>query len=36
MEYYFPENTKFETIDYKVLDENVKALTAEVPVVIVG
>ena len=31
-----PENTKFETIDYKVLDENVKALTAEVPVVIVG
>jgi len=31
-----PENTKFETIDYKVLDENVKALTAEVPVVTVG
>jgi len=31
-----PENTKFETIDYKVLDEPVKALTAEVPVVIVG
>ena len=28
-----PENTKFETIDYKVLDEPVKALTAEVPVV---
>jgi len=31
-----PENTKFETIDYKVLDESVKALTAEVPVVTVG
>jgi DUF1680 family protein len=31
-----PENTKFETIDYKVLDEHVKALTAEVPVVTVG
>ena len=31
-----PPNTKFETIDYKVLDENVKAITAEVPVVIVG
>jgi DUF1680 family protein len=31
-----PENTKFETIDYKVLNENVKALTAEVPVVIVN
>jgi len=31
-----PENTKFETIDYKVLDENVKALSAEVPVVTVG
>ena len=31
-----PENTKFETIDYKVLDEPVKALTAEVPVVTVG
>ncbi|MEP7256165.1 MAG: beta-L-arabinofuranosidase domain-containing protein [Ferruginibacter sp.] len=31
-----PDNTKFETIDYKVLDENVKALTAEVPVVIVS
>ena len=29
-------NTKFETIDYKVMDEQVKALTAEVPVVIVG
>jgi uncharacterized protein len=28
-----PKNTKFETIDYKVLDENIKALTAEVPVV---
>ncbi|MDP9229634.1 MAG: glycoside hydrolase family 127 protein, partial [Bacteroidota bacterium] len=32
----FPENTLFETIDYKVLDEPVKALTAEVPVVLVG
>lgn len=31
-----PEGTNFETIDYKVLDENVKALTAEVPVVIVN
>lgn len=31
-----PENTKFETIDYKVLDENIKALTAEVPVVMVN
>jgi DUF1680 family protein len=31
-----PENTKFETIDYKVLDENVKAITAEVPVVTVS
>ena len=31
-----PENTKFETIDYQVLDEPVKALTAEVPVVTVG
>jgi len=31
-----PENTKFETIDYKVVDESVKALTAEVPVVTVG
>ncbi|HET6721760.1 MAG TPA: beta-L-arabinofuranosidase domain-containing protein [Chitinophagaceae bacterium] len=31
-----PENTKFETVDYKVLDEPVKALTAEVPVVTVG
>jgi DUF1680 family protein len=31
-----PENTKFETIDYKVLDESVKALTAEVPVISVG
>jgi DUF1680 family protein len=31
-----PGNTKFETIDYKVLDESVKALTAEVPVVTVG
>ena len=31
-----PPNTKFEIIDYKVLDEPVKALTAEVPVVSVG
>ena len=31
-----PENTKFEIIDYKVLDETVKALTAEVPVVSVA
>jgi len=31
-----PENTKFETIDHKVLDESVKALTAEVPVITVG
>ncbi|MEQ1796752.1 MAG: beta-L-arabinofuranosidase domain-containing protein [Lacibacter sp.] len=31
-----PSNTKFETIDYKVMDEQVKAITAEVPVVIVG
>ena len=31
-----PESTKFETIDYKVLDESVKALTAEVPVITVG
>lgn len=31
-----PDNTKFETIDYKVLDENVKALTAEVPVVTIS
>lgn len=31
-----PENTVFETIDYKVQDENIKALTAEVPVVTVG
>lgn len=31
-----PENTKFETIDYKILDEPVKALMAKVPVVIVG
>ncbi|TMI62562.1 MAG: glycoside hydrolase family 127 protein [Bacteroidetes bacterium] len=31
-----PENTKFEAIDYKVQDENIKALTAEVPVVSVG
>lgn len=31
-----PENTKFETIDFKVLDESVKALTAEVPVITVG
>ena len=31
-----PEHTKFETTDYKVLDEPVKALTAEVPVITVG
>lgn len=31
-----PPNTQFETIDYKVLDETVKALTAEVPVIIVS
>jgi len=31
-----PKNTKFETIDYKVVDEPVKALTAEVPIVTVG
>lgn len=31
-----PGGTKFETIDYKVLDEPVKAITAEVPVVTVG
>lgn len=31
-----PEDTKFEVIDYKVLDEPVKALTAEVPVVTVA
>lgn len=31
-----PADTKFETIDYKIMDEPVKALTAEVPVVIVG
>ncbi len=31
-----PPNTKFETIDYKIMDEPVKALTAEVPVVLVG
>jgi hypothetical protein len=31
-----PENTKFETIDYQVQDENVKALTAEVPVVTIA
>ena len=31
-----PENTVFETIDYKVQNEPVKALTAEVPVVIVN
>ncbi len=30
-----PETTEFETIDYKVLNENVKALTAEVPVVMI-
>ena len=31
-----PQNTKFETTDYKVVDERVKALTAEVPVITVG
>ena len=31
-----PENTKFEAIDHKVLDEPVKGLTAEVPVVTVA
>lgn len=31
-----PPGTKFETIDYQVQDEKVKALTAEVPVVLVG
>ncbi len=31
-----PQNTKFETTDYKVVDEPVKALTAEVPVITVG
>ncbi|HRX94742.1 MAG TPA: glycoside hydrolase family 127 protein, partial [Chitinophagaceae bacterium] len=31
-----PENTVFETIDYKVQDEHIKALTAEVPVITVG
>lgn len=31
-----PENTRFETMDHKVLDEPVKAITAEVPVVMVG
>jgi DUF1680 family protein len=31
-----PRDTKFETIDYKVQDENVKALTAEVPMVSVA
>ncbi|MDX2046993.1 MAG: glycoside hydrolase family 127 protein, partial [Chitinophagaceae bacterium] len=31
-----PENTRFETIDYKVLDEPVKALTAEVPAITVS
>jgi DUF1680 family protein len=31
-----PANTVFKTIDYKVLDENVKALTADLPVVIVN
>lgn len=31
-----PTNTNFETMDYQVLDEQVKALTAEVPVVTVG
>ncbi|HEX5652220.1 MAG TPA: beta-L-arabinofuranosidase domain-containing protein [Chitinophagaceae bacterium] len=28
-----PYGSRFETMDYKVLDENVKALTAEVPVI---
>jgi DUF1680 family protein len=31
-----PENTKFEVTDYKVLDENVKAITANVPVMSVS
>ena len=31
-----PGNTEFKTIDYKVMDEPVKAITAEVPVVIVS
>lgn len=31
-----PHDTEFETIDYRVLTENVKALTAKVPVVIVN
>jgi hypothetical protein len=31
-----PYDAKFELIDYKVLDEPVKAITTEVPVVIVG
>lgn len=31
-----PPQTKFDTIDYKIMDEPVKALTAEVPVVIVA
>lgn len=31
-----PDDTEFETIDYKVQDESVKALTAEVPVVSVA
>jgi DUF1680 family protein len=31
-----PKNTRFQVIDHKVLDEPVKAITAEVPVVIVG
>ncbi|HRG82418.1 MAG TPA: glycoside hydrolase family 127 protein [Chitinophagaceae bacterium] len=31
-----PENTSFTVIDHKVQDENVKALSAEVPVVTVG
>ena len=31
-----PPQTKFEVIDHKVLDEPVKALTAEVPVVSVA
>ena len=31
-----PPDTKFDVIDYKVQDEPVKAITAEVPVVVVG
>lgn len=32
----FPENTRFEPLDYKVLDETVKALTADLPVATVA